>query len=131
MVPSRGRPGLAPRTTQTGRNACRRARHTREFGNSLRVVPVGDDEPARRPSPEGSVRLPARFVPVDAVSNRSGQTFCAKLEAEGGDRRGNVGSAGNVRGRTSVIRAWIVPPTVIPILIGLGLVAFVTLRAVH
>jgi hypothetical protein len=30
-----------------------------------------------------------------------------------------------------VIRAWIVPPTVIPILIGLGLVAFVMLRAFH
>jgi hypothetical protein len=30
-----------------------------------------------------------------------------------------------------VIRAWIVPPIVIPILIGLGLVAFATLRAFH
>jgi hypothetical protein len=30
-----------------------------------------------------------------------------------------------------VIRAWIVPPIVIPILIGLTLVAFVTLRAFH
>ena len=30
-----------------------------------------------------------------------------------------------------MIRAWTVPPIVIPILIGLGLVAFVTLRAFH
>jgi hypothetical protein len=31
----------------------------------------------------------------------------------------------------SVIRTWIVPPIVIPILIGLGLMAFVTLRVFH
>ena len=30
-----------------------------------------------------------------------------------------------------MIRAWIVPPILIPILIGLGLLAFVTLRAFH
>jgi hypothetical protein len=119
------------KTTQTGRNTCRRARHTGEFGNGLQVVPVGDDEPAWRPSPEGSVRVPARLLPLDVVSNRRGQTFCGRLEAEGADHCGNVGSAGNLRGRTSVIRAWIVPPIVIPILIGLGLMAFVTLRAFH
>ena len=30
-----------------------------------------------------------------------------------------------------MIRAWIVPPIVIPILIGFGLVAFISLRAFH
>ncbi len=29
------------------------------------------------------------------------------------------------------MRAWIVPPIVVPILIGLGLVTFVTLRLLH
>jgi hypothetical protein len=29
------------------------------------------------------------------------------------------------------MRAWIVPPIVVPILIGLGLIAFVALRALH
>ena len=29
------------------------------------------------------------------------------------------------------MRAWIVPPIVVPILIGLGLIAFVALHALH
>src|SRR5437868_12719434 len=37
------------------------------------------------PSPEGSIRLPARLLPLDVVSNRRGQAFCGRLEAEGAD----------------------------------------------
>src|SRR5271169_1633374 len=131
MAAGRCRTGLAPRANQTCRDVCWRARHTGKLGKGLRVVPVGDDEPAWSPSPEGSVRLPAHLLPIDAVSNRRGQAFCARLEAQGADHRGNVRSAGNARGRTSVIRAWIVPPIVIPILIGLSLAAFIALRAFH
>ena len=56
---------------------------------------------SRRLSP---VRLPARRLPLDAVSNRRGRAFRARLEVKVADHRGNVGSAGNARGRTSVIR---------------------------
>ena len=104
VAAGRRRTGLAPRADQTRRNLRRRARDTGELGKGLRVVPVGDDEPAWRPSPEGSVRLPARLLPLDAVSNRRGRAFRARLEAKGAHHGGNVGSAGNARGRTSVIR---------------------------
>ena len=47
-----------------------------------------------------SVRLPARLLPLDIVSNRRGQAFCASLEREGPHDPGDVGSAGNACGKT-------------------------------
>ncbi len=97
---------LASRADRTRRDLRRRARRYRRTrlrlagGTCWRrracVAPI-----SRRLSP---VRLPARLLPLDAASNRRGRAFGTGLEVKGADHRGNVGSAGNARGRTSVIR---------------------------
>jgi hypothetical protein len=56
------------------------------------------------------------------------------LRNAGGRRRGPariVGYAKESRGSKCIIKNWFVPPIVIPILIALGLVVFVTIRAFH
>jgi len=52
------------------------------FGNGLRVVPVGDDEPARRPSPKAQSAYQRVSFRLDAVSTAEVRRF-----AQSGSRR--------------------------------------------
>ena len=49
------------------------------------VDPVGNRKLAWRPSPTGSIRLPAGMHWFDAGRDRTGQVLCAKLEAGSAD----------------------------------------------
>ena len=118
-----------PRSNQTCRDIRRRARHARKLGQSVRVDPVGDRKLARRPSPKRSVRLPAGVHRFDAGRDRTSQVLCAELEAVPADRSHNVGSATKFRGRRtcSIASSF----RFILMLIGLGLVKYVTLSGFH
>lgn len=130
MVVGGRRAGPAPRASQARGIVCRRARRTWELDKSMRVVPLGDDQLARRKSPKCAVRLPAGLVASDAGSNRKGQVVRAKLEAGAAASCCSLRTS-KFRWRTHVTRSWFVPPIVIPLALFLSLMAYATLLAFH
>src|SRR3954469_21329292 len=129
MVSGRGRTGLAPGADQACGNLCRGTRDPWEFGKGLRVVPPGDVDAARCTASAGAVRIPARLFSTDAGSDRRGLDFRGRLATNYTDWRRSPGSTALRRGEMRVIKSWIVPPTVISILIVISLIAYSTVRA--
>ena len=79
--------------------------------------------PERHPSPKCAERLPAHLGSADAGPDSEGQALCGGLDGKGPHRK--------ARERARMITAWIVPPIVIPALMGLAIAILSVVRGLQ
>ena len=96
---------------------------TGKFGEGLRMVSVGSCRPERHPSPKCAERLPAHLGSADAGPDSEGQALCGGVDGKGPHRK--------ARERARMITAWIVPPIVIPALMGLAIAILSVVRGLQ
>src|SRR5271169_6332225 len=95
----------------------------------MRVVSPGSDGLARHPSAQRSIRIRTYRRTSDAGTNRQGEAFCARLDANAVEGNGRSRLTQQSRRRTRPMKSWFVPPIVIPILIAASLVGYVSFSA--
>src|SRR6266851_7614581 len=128
MAVGRGRAGLASCSSQTRGGIRRRARYIGQPCGRGRVVPLGGAWLARRAPGPRSIGIRAHRPTFDARANRPGETLCQGLGAEAAEAS-RASFTKTIRRRRRAMKAWFVPPIVIPILIAMSLAGYVSLRA--
>src|SRR5580700_222714 len=115
--------GPAARSEQARRTLCGRVERIRKLGERLCLVSARDKKFARHSPTPGSVGVPTDLHPVDVGTDHQGETPSGPLE--GAESSSNP----TAWRRESAMRAWFVPPLVIPIFVVLMVMAFATYQA--
>jgi len=129
MAVGRGRTGIAPGSAQTCGGVCHRARHIGQPRGRVPVVPPGGAGLARHTSAPSAIGVRAHRLPFAPSANRSGETLCARLDAEAADASRSLTFPRTIRRRRRAMKGWFVPPIVIPIVIVVSLVGLASFRA--
>src|ERR1700730_15899397 len=115
--------GPAARSEQARRTLCGRPERIRKLGERLCLVSARDKKFARHSPTPGSVGEPRDLHPVEVGTDHKGETPSGNLE-------GADSSSNPTAWRTkSAMRAWFVPPLVIPIFVVLMVMALATYQA--